>query len=319
LPREEVGTMNSKQQENLLEDNGFEYKRRGKHGEIWGDGFSIIQVSGSPSDHRTQANFQAEIKRALKKREMKLGPKSIVPLSERKRLERQARDAANSKIDEEKLETFFLATDPTAPMPKPTPAPMAAPPELEAPTIKLMQVSKAERTERGKALWARLQLGESPLLTKDDMADLFTFAGYASGPSMVGGILAGNVKSLSFVKDKQSGALFFESKEVREYLKDRIERASIAPAAPEVTDIPVPFTPPAFLTPAPAKPALKLEPWAEEFYVRVATKLGITPEEAMARALSRMARTELDRIETKLAEEMGRRRTELLAMMEVDL
>lgn len=58
-----------KECEKALKENGFWEKRRAKHGALWTDGYSNLQVAGTPGDWRSYHNFKKQLKQALLKRE----------------------------------------------------------------------------------------------------------------------------------------------------------------------------------------------------------------------------------------------------------
>ena len=59
--------MAEKHAKKVLAKNGFDFIRDTRKGEIWGDGVSTIMV-GRDLHGRRYKNFEADIKRAIKKR-----------------------------------------------------------------------------------------------------------------------------------------------------------------------------------------------------------------------------------------------------------
>lgn len=240
----------------MLREADFSLNRTVRHGEFWTDPHGSKILLARELAGRNLQNFLSELKRAIKNR-----PSQITVI---------------------KPGTPILLTtqaEPPRNLGQPEPQ-QTIQPTTEIPMKKtLTPKSKADRRAEGKKIILKLQAGEFPLLSHDEVYSLLTALEYKNCWLKLDQF----IKATTTIKD-ESGTTFFESKEILPFIQERIEKKS------QVANDTKQKTKPKLQTPR----AIILPPFALSLYEQVAAAEGKSVEEIFARILTSRAKLELE-------------------------
>ena len=241
----------------MLREADFSLNRTVRHGEFWTDPHGSKILLARELAGRNLQNFLSELKRAIKSR-----PSQITVI---------------------KPGTPILLTEPaeSAPSLEPTEPEQLNPLPLKEPIMKktLSPKSKADRRTQGKQIILKLQAGEFPLLSHDEVYSLLIALEYKNCWLKLDQF----IKSTTTIKD-ESGTTFFESKEILPFIQERMEKKTHA------ANVTKQKTKPKLQTPR----AIILPPFALSLYEQVAAAEGKSVEEIFARILTSRAKLELE-------------------------
>lgn len=241
----------------ILKENAFLFHRNVRHGELWVDNYGKTICLAREHAGRNVQNFLSQLRRATKDRPKTKEEDPVTPFNS---------DSHQTK-EEKPTEMFDYNENGVK-------SEQMKPENGENNGSKLKSKPKKERETGGKKIIERLNRGDFPLLTREDLFDLLKALEYKNCYQQ----LVSFSKKVTSIKDG-SGVTYYESREIWPFIRERVE-TSLAKGDQKQLD-------------APSGGKISLPAFARALYEQLAEQEGVTIEEIFSRVLTKKAAQEL--------------------------